>query len=131
MRFDKSYLIFSLVYALLGMGAGSAMAASHNHGQLVTHAHILLVGFVVSFVYAIIHKLWLTSPNRVLASVQLALHQLGGLGMFIGLALLYGAMAPPERVEPLLAVSSQGILLAALLMLVMVLRNKGADAETA
>lgn len=124
MGFDKTYLIFSLAYAILGMSVGIFMAASHDHGQLVTHAHILLVGFVVSFIYAIIHKLWLMNPNRSIAVAQLVLHQAAGVGMFIGLALLYGSFMPPEKVEPVLASSSLAVLIAAILMLVMVVANK-------
>lgn len=124
MRHDRTYLIFSLTYAVLGMCLGIFMAASHNHAQHVTHAHILLVGFVVSFIYAIIHKLWLSNPARWLASLQLALHQVAAVAMFIGLVLLYGAILPADQVEPILALASITVLVAALLMLAMVLGNK-------
>lgn len=128
MRFDRTYLIFSLAYAVLGMCVGIFMAASHNHSQLVTHAHILLVGFVVSFVYAIIHKLWLPQPHKAIALAQFVLHQAAAVGMFAGLALLYGAVMPPENVEPILASSSLAVLIAAVLMLIMVIGNRKAVA---
>lgn len=42
MSYDKRYLLCALGYAAAGMGLGIFMAASHNHGQLVTHAHAML-----------------------------------------------------------------------------------------
>ena len=116
---DKKFVISSLVYGILGMVLGNMMAASHNHGQMVTHAHILLVGFVVSFIYGLCHKLWLDGINKTLASIQFYLHQLGALGMFAGLYLLYGGIVAPEKIDPLLASSSIAVLMARILMLVM------------
>lgn len=52
MSFDKKYLIWALGYAVAGMSVGLFMAASGNHGEMVAHAHILLIGFAVSGVLA-------------------------------------------------------------------------------
>jgi hypothetical protein len=122
MGFDRKYLIWALGYVAFGMCVGIYMAASKNHGQLVAHAHILLVGFVVSFVYAIIHKLWLPQPGRALATAQFVLHQAAALVMFAGLLLLYGEVLPEPTLAPILGIASIGVLVAALLMIFMVLR---------
>ena len=66
---DRKYLVFALVYAILGMSLGIFMAASHNHGQFVTHAHLLLIGFVVSLIYGVIHKLWLVEQPPATGSI--------------------------------------------------------------
>ena len=123
MGFDRKYLVWALAYVALGMGLGIYMAASHDHAQHVTHAHILLVGFVVSFIYAVIHKLWLGGKASWLAWVQLIAHQAGALTMFSGLFLLYGSLVPASRIEPVLALSSIVVFVAALLMIVMVLKK--------
>lgn len=124
MGFDRKYLVWSLAYVALGMSLGIYMAASHNHAQHVTHAHILLVGFVVSFIYAVIHKLWLGEQTSLLARVQLIAHQAGALTMFSGLFLLYGSIVAPESIEPVLALSSIVVLAAALLMIFMTLKSR-------
>lgn len=121
--FDRTYLIWALSYAAAGMGLGIYMAASRNHGQFVTHAHILLVGFVTSLIYAVIHRLWLPVPPRVMATVQFILHQAGCLAMFAGLLMLYGRFAPEEQLSPLLGSSAVSVILGMLLMLVMVVRS--------
>ncbi len=127
--FDRAYLIWALSYAAAGMGLGIFMAASGNHGQFVTHAHILLVGFVTSLVYAVIHKLWLSAPARVMGTVQFVLHQAGSIAMIAGLGMLFGHVAPEERLAPLLGFSAAAVILGMLLMLVMVV--KGGTAEAA
>ena len=119
---DRKYLISALIYAGVGMTLGIFMGASHNHGQFVTHAHILLVGFVASLLYAVIHKLWLAGGTSVLATVQFLLHQAGAVIITIGLFLLYGNFAPAPLLDPVLAVASIAVLGGALLMLLMVAR---------
>lgn len=119
-RFDRAYLIWALSYAAAGMGLGIFMAVSKNHGQLVTHAHILLVGFVTSLIYAVIHKLWLPAPPRMLATVQFILHQAGCLAMFSGLLLLFGSVATEEQLSPLLGSAAIAVILGMLSMLLMV-----------
>jgi hypothetical protein len=120
--FDRTYLIFALCYAAAGMGLGIYMGMSGNHGQFVSHAHIMLVGFVTSLVYAAIHRLWLPTPARVLATIQFILHQAGSLAMFAGLLLIYGRVVADEQVGPLMGAASIAVILGVLLMLVMVLK---------
>lgn len=120
---DRKFVLTGLGYAILGLVLGLFMAASKNHQQLVTHAHIMLVGFVVSMVYAMMHKLWLTQAAAKLATTQYVLHQLGTAGMSIGLFLLYGNLAPEAVVGPLLGVFSVLVLVAMVLMKVMYLKS--------
>lgn len=120
--FDRAYLIWALSYAAGGMGLGIFMAESGNHGQLVTHAHILLVGFVTSLIYAVVHKLWLPAPPRMLATIQFILHQAGSLAMFSGLLMLFGHVATEDQLSPLLGSAALAVILGMLLMLVMVVR---------
>jgi len=128
MGMDKKYLGWALAYVTAGMGLGIYMAASHNHAQHVTHAHILLVGFVVSFIYAAIHKLWLGEMASLLAKVQFIVHHAGALTLFTGLFLLYGAIVPEAKIEPVLAVASISVFTAALMMIGLVARKLRAPA---
>ena len=121
---DRKFVISALCYAMLGMLLGIYMAATQDHGQFVTHAHIMLVGFVVSFIYALCHKLWLDGPNRRLAQIQFYLHQGGAAVMVAGLFLLYGRLMPSERVDPFLAVASLAVLIAMGMMLTLLIRQR-------
>ncbi len=126
MSFDRKYLMWALSYAVAGMGLGIFMAASHNHAQHVTHAHILLIGFVASLVYGVIHKLWLGGKTAGLAKTQFFAHQAGAITMFAGLLLLYGDVIPEAQLDPILAVASITVLLGAVLMLFMVFKTNTA-----
>lgn len=125
MNFDRRYLVFALGYAVLGMVLGIYMAASHNHAEFITHAHILLVGFVVSFIYGTIHKLWLVAPGRGIANLQFVLHQASAITMTGGLFLMFANIVPESTLEPILAASSLAVLLGMLLMVYMVIRYRG------
>jgi len=118
----RKFLIWALGYAAVGISLGLYMAASQNHGELVTHAHILLVGFVLSLVYGIIHKLWLEKPNRAIANTQFVLHQAAAVTVSVGLFLLYGGLATEATLSPILGVASAAVLLGMLLMLYLVVR---------
>jgi hypothetical protein len=131
MDFGRKYLVWALCYAAAGMSLGIYMAASHNHGQLVTHAHVLLVGFVLSLIYGIIHRLWLETPRRGLVTIQFWLHQAAAITLSSGLFLLYGGHTPATTVEPVLATGAIGVLSGMLLMIYMVLRpGPAADTQT-
>ncbi|MBS0366029.1 MAG: TonB-dependent receptor [Proteobacteria bacterium] len=113
MNLDKRYLIWALGFAAVGLALGIYMAASHNHAELVAHAHILLIGFVLSFVYGIIHRLWLEKPSRAVANIQFVLHQAAAITVSVGLFLLYGGFVPESKLDPVLTcpvVSSEGTL---------------------
>ncbi len=123
MNLDRRFLIWALGYAIVGICLGIYMAASQNHGEFITHAHILLIGFVLSLVYGIIHKLWLDKPGRTLANTQFGVHQLGAITLSVGLFLLYGNFVPLATLDPILGIASVAVLLGMLLMLYMVVKS--------
>jgi len=122
MNLDRSFLIWALSYAAVGLALGIYMAASQNHGELVTHAHILLIGFVLSLVYGIIHKLWLEKPNRVVSTIQFIVHQAAAVTVSVGLFLVFGNIVSETILGPILGIASAGVLLGMLLMLYMVMK---------
>lgn len=120
---DRKYVMTALGYAIVGLVLGIYMAASKNHGQLVTHAHIMLLGFVVSFIYALCHRLWLDTDQPRLMRWQFYSHQVGTVLIITGLFLLYGNFADAELLDPLLAISSIIVLLSMIMMKVMFIRS--------
>jgi hypothetical protein len=122
MNLDRKYLVWALSYAVIGLALGIYMAKSQNHRELVTHAHILLVGFLISFIYGIIHKLWLDKPSRGIANTQFVLHQVAAITLSLGLFLVYGGIYPESVLGPILGVAATVVLLSMLMMLYMVIR---------
>ena len=129
MSLDKKYVVWALSFAAAGLALGIYMAATQNHSELVAHAHILLIGFVVSFIYGIIHKLWLAQPRKGIANLQFVLHQASAITISVGLFLLYGNFVEGSKLEPILATASFGVLLGMLLMMYMVITAARASAK--
>ena len=123
---DRKFLMTGFGYAIVGLVLGIYMAATHNHGQLVAHAHILLLGFVVSFIYAVCYKLWLPDATGMIGTVQFWTHQLGTLGLVVGLYLLYGGYVSLDKIGPILGIFSVTALVGLLLMKVLLIKNKAA-----
>ncbi|AYC32047.1 TonB-dependent receptor [Pseudomonas cavernae] len=119
---DRKYVLTSLGYAAIGLMLGIYMAASKNHGQLVTHAHIMLLGFVVSFVYALIHKLWLDGEATKIARFQYLAHQIGTLALVVGLFLFYGGFVAVDKLDPILGLASILVLIGMILMKIMYIK---------
>lgn len=126
MGIDRKYLAWALSYAAIGIGLGIFMAASNDYGQSEAHSHTLLVGFLLSLAYGVIHKLWIEQPRPIIAKTQFILHQVGTVSMCLGLFLLYGKIAPAALLDPILGMSSLAVLVAALLMLYMALKANAA-----
>lgn len=124
MSYDRKYLLWALGYAAVGMALGIFMAASNSHAQSDTHAHLLLVGFVVSLAYAVIHKLWLGGTAPRLAGMQFLAQQAGAVIMVLGLFLLHGNHLPAAALGAALGIASIAVFAAAVLMIFMVLRAK-------
>ncbi|WP_345986455.1 TonB-dependent receptor [Sulfurimonas sp. HSL-1656] len=122
---DRKFLIVGFAYAIVGLGLGIFMAASKDHVQFTTHAHIMLIGFLLSFLYALCHKLWLNGPIGILAKVQYYMHLIGASVISGGLFLLYGNFVPLETIDPVLAMSSVAVFVAAVLMFVLLLKTTG------
>ena len=121
---ERKYLMTGFGYAIVGLLLGMHMAASHNHVQMPTHAHIMLVGFVVSVIYAIAYKLWLPADSGAtgMGKVQYWAHQLGTLGLIVGLYSMYSGMMPGETIGPVLGVFSLITFIGLVLMKVMLIK---------
>ena len=113
---DRKYILTAFGYAILGLALGIFMAASKNHGQHVTHVHFMLIGFLLSFIYGLCHKLWLNNSASTLALIQFYVHQLGSAVLLLSLFLFYGQFVDLEVIDPVLAVSSITVFVGVILM---------------
>lgn len=120
---DRKFILTSLGYAIIGLALGIFMAASKDHGHLVTHAHIMLIGFVVSFIYGLCHKLWLNNITSKLAVTQYYIHQVGTFFVVLGLFLYYGKFVTLETIDPVLAISSITVFVGMVLMKVLFIKS--------
>lgn len=123
----RRHALFGLLFAIAGILLGIIMASSKNHTQHVTHAHIMLLGMVMSTLYAYLFSAWISSVPALAANLQFLLHQLGTLVIVVGLYLMYGNLAAETIVGPMLGIASIAVLLALIAMLYFFLRYPRQD----
>lgn len=101
----RNFFTLAIVYSLLGMTLGLSMAMSQDHTQMPTHAHIMVLGWVMSAIFAFFYHLVPSAGRSMLAKVHFWLAAVCSAAMFIGLFVLYGGN---PAIEPVLAVASLG-----------------------
>ena len=115
----RNFFTLAVVYSLVGMTLGLSMAMSHDHSQLPTHAHIMVVGWLMSAVFAVFYHLMPVARASRLATVHFWVAAISSLGMFTGLFVLYGGN---PVIEPVLGVSAMAYFAATVLFAFIALR---------
>jgi hypothetical protein len=81
-------LVSAVAYALIGMGLGIVMAASHDHTLSTVHAHLNLLGWVSMALYGLYyHAAPATAASR-LSRIHVALATLAIWMLIPGIALV-------------------------------------------
>ncbi|AID33034.1 hypothetical protein BFX40_01945 [Mesorhizobium sp. SEMIA 3007] len=101
----RNFFTLAIIYALCGMALGIHMAISEDHGQMPTHAHIMVAGWLMSAVFAFFYHLFPTVGLKTIAVVHFWLTAISGIGLMIGLFIL---LAGTPAIEPLLGIASIG-----------------------
>lgn len=99
----RFFLVSSVIYGLVGLALGLHMAIGGDHGQLPTHAHIMVLGWLSFFGFGLYYHLFSAAADGLFAKGHFWLAQFSAPAIFIGLAGLYGAW--PE-LEPMAAIGS-------------------------
>jgi cbb3-type cytochrome oxidase subunit 1 len=126
----RNFFTMAVIYALVGMTLGLSMAMSQNHEQLPTHAHIMVLGWLMSAVFAFFYHLVPAARNSKLATIHFWLAAVSSVGMVVGLYILYGGN---PSIEPVLGISAMAYFAATVLFAFIALRAlwSSETAETA
>ena len=111
-RVARNFFTLAIIFALCGMALGIHMGMSGDHGQMPTHAHIMLAGWVTSAIFAFFYHLFPSAGDKTLATVHFWLTTVSVIGLVVS---LYFLMAGNESMEPVLGIASIGFLLGMLL----------------
>jgi hypothetical protein len=122
----RLHLMLGLAWLVAGMLLGEHMGRTGDHGQMPTHAHIMLVGGVLPVLWALVYRTF-SLGQGIFAWLQTGLHHIGAMIMIVGLYFLYGPMAGDEALGPVLGVSSMLVIAATVLMLVLAARARTSD----
>lgn len=104
----RLFFILAVAYALAGMTLGIYMAASHDHGQMPTHAHVMVAGWLMSSVFAFFYHLFPDIGARPMARVHFWIQALSGVVLVASLFVLLNGN---EAIEPITAAASIGFLI--------------------
>jgi cbb3-type cytochrome oxidase subunit 1 len=99
----RGFLVSAVAYGLLGMLLGLHMGITHNHGQMPTHAHIMVIGWVSFFLFGIYYLQFGQATSRTLSVIHFWLAQCAFVALVTGLWLIYSGR---NQYEPVAAVSS-------------------------
>ena len=83
------------------------MAASHDHGQMPTHAHVMVAGWLMSSVFAFFYHLFPEIGAGRMAKAHFWVQGVSGVVLVVSLFMLLGGN---EAVEPVTATASFGFL---------------------
>lgn len=108
----RLFFILAICYAIAGMALGIHMAASHDHGQMPTHAHIMVAGWLMSAVFAFFYHLFPDIGARGMAKAHFWVQAVSGVVLVVS---LFTLLAGNEAVEPITALASVGFLIGMLL----------------
>lgn len=85
----RLFLTLAIVYGIFGMLLGLAMAISDDHTQHVTHAHIMLAGWVTTALFAFFYHLFPALNARAIATAHFWLQTVSTVVMLGSLYMLY------------------------------------------
>ena len=87
-KYSTILLRFSAIFALIGAFIGSHMAGASTYEFLSIHAHILVVGWLSLFAFAIFYKIF-TPVNQKLATFHVWTAIIGSIGLTVGMWFRY------------------------------------------
>lgn len=99
----EKFIKSAAVYIILGMILGIYMAATQDHSQMPTHAHLNLLGWVTMGIMGLVYKNWPAVAEVKLAKLTYWLAHITVIGLSIGVGLLYAGMV---EYEPIAIISS-------------------------
>lgn len=88
MTYSKTLLRFSAIFALIGAFLGSHMAGAGSPAFKTVHAHILVVGWLTLFAWAVYYKIF-TPANKTVAAFHVWTAIFGAIGLTSGMWLYY------------------------------------------
>ncbi|MFC2947494.1 hypothetical protein [Virgibacillus sediminis] len=86
--YSKILLRFSAAFAFLGAVIGSHMAGAGGLEFKTVHAHILVVGWLSLFSWAVFYRVF-TPASRIMASLHVWSAIIGSIGLTSGMWLYY------------------------------------------
>jgi cbb3-type cytochrome oxidase subunit 1 len=123
MNVSRNFLLLGSVFLIVGIVMGMYMGGSGDHSLALSHAHINLLGFVLSAVFALTYKAYPAMAERRLASVHFWLHLVGAVMVNLLVFLMLAQIITEAAMVPIAPISEFLVLLGVLAFSWNVLKN--------
>jgi len=124
MSVSRKFLILGSIYLLIGIPIGMYMGAAEDFTLAPLHAHLNLLGFVLSILFALSYRVFEEMGKHRFAGWHFILHLLGTVVVLIFLAfLLTGNISNPATIGPVILIFELMVFLGVVLFLLNLLKN--------
>jgi len=86
---STSFIRAAVIYSLIAMSIGIMMVTIDDHAQMPTHAHMMLIGFVMMFLFGLFYRAWPQAEAGWLPVIHFIVANLSLIGMAIGFWIIY------------------------------------------
>lgn len=123
MNVTRNFVLAGTVFLVVGISFGIHMGASGDHSFAPLHAHINLLGFVLSMVFALSYRTFAEMGASRLAVWHFWLHIAGAAVLLVMLFLLLSGSITEEGMAPVAPVAEIAVLIGVVLFLVNAWKN--------
>ena len=122
-KIDETYFLLSLLWLIAGMVFGIWLGATEHFKFAESHAHMALVGFVVSAIFGMMYRFYPAMKQSGLAAWQLWVYQIGAV------VLVAGKITVDAGGSPTLVIAGSFIILAGVVLMLYIFATKRAEAS--
>ncbi len=123
MNVSRNFLLVGAAFLIIGLIIGMYMGATGDHALAVGHAHINLVGFVLSAIFALTYRCYAAMEASRLATYHFWLHLAGAVVLNVMLLLFLGGRISEANMAPVAPLSEMAVVIGVLLFSFNVWRN--------
>ena len=117
MNISRNFLLIGGIYLVIGIAMGMHMGAAGDHSMSVAHAHINLIGFTLSVLFALTYRAFADLGASRLAVWNFWLHVIGGTVVLVMLTLMLAGVIGEAAMVPAAPLAELSILIGVLLFL--------------
>ena len=123
MNVSRNFMLAGCAFLIVGIVMGMYMGGSGDHSLGISHAHINLLGFVLSSIFALTYKAYPAMLEGKLATIHFWLHLVGAIVVNLMVFLLLTDIITEAAMAPIAPIAELLVLIGTVIFGWNVLRN--------
>ena len=123
MNVSRNFLITGTIFLVVGLLLGMYMGGSGDHSLALGHAHINLIGFMLSAVFALTYRSFADMEASRLATYHFWLHIVGAVVVNVMLLMLLSERISQAAMVPVAPLAELAVVIGAVLFLINAWKN--------